>query len=337
MTLVSENVLVPETPSLSGGECSECRATAARARRLAARIRCRCGAELIPPVRTDEALLQRLLDASEQMARWAPYFQGSAIDYDRRREPERLLTPAEREQLDAKNERARSCARGLFVRLESLRTEAARTRGPELVRAVAVIDWLVERCGSERTRGHRVGGEVIAPKLSKLVGEAFADEATKQRARAVPPVAKRPPSDPPPKSPPELVLSAEPHAAMGEREIIAALSQRAQERKAHAECVDVYCVQAIVWLLRRLLHVHHERERQRTAAEIRADAEQAKVAIERHGAELLRDAAWLWNATDVATDVATEEAERGFEEICGAAITRIVAEQERRKRAEGER
>ena len=148
-------------------ECIECRATAARARRLAARIRCRCGAELIPPVRTDEALLQRLLDASEQMARWAPYFQGSAIDYDRRREPERLLTPSEREQLDARNERARAGARGLFVRLEQLRTEAARTRGPELQRAVAVIDWLVERCGSERTRGHRVGGEVIAPKLSR--------------------------------------------------------------------------------------------------------------------------------------------------------------------------
>ena len=275
-------------------ECIECRATAARARRLAARIRCRCGAELIPPVRTDEALLQRLLDASEQMARWAPYFQGSAIDYDRRREPGPLLTPAEREQLDAKNERARSCARGLFVRLESLRTEAGRTRGPELQRAVAVIDWLIERCGSERTRGHRVGGEVVAPKLSRLVGEAFADEATKARARAVPPVARRAPSDPPPKAPPELQLSPEPHAAMGEREIIAALSQRAQERKAHAECVDVYCVQAIGWLLRRLLHAHHERERQRTAAEIRAIAEQAKVAIERHGAELLRDAAWLW-------------------------------------------
>ena len=294
MIPLSQDVLVPETPEGSEGECIECRATAARARRLAARIRCRCGAELIPPVRNDEALLQRLLDASEQMARWAPYFQGSAIDYDRRREPGPLLTPAEREQLDAKNERARAGARGLFVRLEQLRTEAARTHGPELQRACAVIDWLIERCGSERTRGHRVGGEVVAPKLSRLVGEAFADEATKQRARAVPPVAKRPPSDPPPKAPPELQLSPEPHAAMGEREIIAALSQRAQERKAHAECVDVYCVQAIGWLLRRLLHAHHERERQRTAAEIRADAEQAKVAIERHGAELLRDAAWLW-------------------------------------------
>lgn len=261
MIALSQDVLVDETPERSEGECIECRATAARARRLAARIRCRCGAELIPPVRTDEALLQRLLDASEQMARWAPYFQGSAIDYDRRREPGPLLTPAEREQLDAKNERARSCARGLFVRLESLRTEAARTRGPELTRAVAVIDWLVERCGSERTKGARIGGEVVAPRLSRLVGEAFADAETRARASARP-------------SPKD-------------------------ER----------------------------------AAEIRALAEQAKVAIERHGAELLRDAAWLWNATDVAT----EEAERGFEEICGAAITRIKAEQERRKKAKEQR
>lgn len=281
-------------------ECIECRETAARARRLAARISCDCGAEYQGPQRAPERLLQSLLGAVETMARWAPYFQGSAIDYDRRREPGPLLTPAEREQLDARNERARSCARGLFVRLEVLRTEAARTRGPELTRAVAVLDYLIERCGSERTKGHRVGGEVVAPRLSRLVGEAFADAETKARARAVPPVAKQPPSDPPPNAPPELRLSAEPHAAMSEREIIDALSQRAQERKAHAECVDVYCVQAIVWLLRRLMHVHHERERQRqrTAAEIRADAERAKTAIEDHGAELLRDAAWLWSEVE---------------------------------------
>lgn len=61
MIALSPNVLEDETPESQGGECIECRATAARARRLAARIRCRCGAELIPPVRTDEALLQRLL------------------------------------------------------------------------------------------------------------------------------------------------------------------------------------------------------------------------------------------------------------------------------------
>jgi len=335
---LSQDVLVDETPSLSGGECIECRATAARARRLAARIRCRCGAELIPPVRTDEALLQRLLDASEQMARWAPYFQGSAIDYDRRREPERLLTPAEREQLDAKNERARSCARGLFVRLESLRTEAARTRGPELVRAVAVIDWLVERCGSERTKGARIGGEVVAPKLSKLVGEAFADEATKQRARAVPPVARRAPSDPPPKAPPSLEFTEDPvftteTPEQRERALAETLSIRAQEWSTWHQAQGVFVVEGLVWLLRRLLHAHHERERQRTAAEIRADAEQAKLAIERHGAELLRDASWAWSATDVAT----EEPQRGFEEICSAAITRIKTEQERRKRAEEQR
>ena len=295
---------------------------------------CDCGAEYLPPASDHERALQALLSDAEVLARWAPYYQGSAMDIDRtRRAPSELLTDDDRERRDAQRERERSRARGLFVKLEALRCEAARTNGPELTRAGAVIDYLIERCGSERTRGHRVGGEVIAPKLSRLVGEAFADEATKARARAVPPVAKRPPSDPPPNAPPELVLSPEPHAAMCEREIIDALSQRAQERKAHAECVDAYCVQAIVWLLRRLLHAHHERERQRTAAEIRADAEQAKVAIERHGAELLRDAARLW----AATDVATEDPQRGFEEICGAAVARIVAEQERRKRAEEQR
>lgn len=174
--------------------------------------------------------------------------------------PGPLLTEREREQRDERNERERSRARVLFVRLEALRSEAARTRGPEITRAAAVIDWLIERCGSERTRGHRVGGEVVAPKLSRLVGEAFADAETRARASARP-------------SPKD-------------------------ER----------------------------------AAEIRALAEQAKLAIERHGAELLRDAAWVWSATDVAT----EEAERGFEEICGDAVARIAAEQERRKKAEKE-
>lgn len=222
MIPLSQDVLVPETPEGSEGECIECRATAARARRLAARIRCRCGAEYQGPQRDPERLLQSLLGAVETMARWAPYFQGSAIDYDRTRLPERLLTPAEREQQDERNERDRSRARLLFVRLEALRSEAHRTQGPELVRAVAVIDWLIERGGSERTKGHRVGGEVVAPKLSRLVGEAFADALTRQLARAT----LRPGSD--------------------------------------------------------------------GYAMIRALAEQAKLAIERHGAELLRDAAWLW-------------------------------------------
>jgi len=258
-------------------------------------VACGCGAEFVPPQPTPERLLQQLLDDAEILARWAPHYQGRAQDIDRtRRAPSELLTDDDRERRDEQRERERSRARGLFVRLEALRCEAARTRGPELTRAVAVIDHLIERCGSERTRGHRVGGEVIAPKLSRLVGEAFADAETKARARAVPPVAKQPPSDPPPNAPPELQLSPEPRPDMTEREIIDALSQRAQERKAHAECVDVYCVQAIAWLLRRLMHTHHERTRQQTAAEIRADAEQARVAIERHGAELLRDAAWLW-------------------------------------------
>lgn len=202
--------------------CLLCVTSAGIAKRMRTIVTCDCGAEYLPPPFDHERALQLLLRDADVMARWAPYFQGSAIDYDRRREPERLLTPAEREQLDAKNERARSCARGLFVRLESLRTEAARTRGPELVRAVAVIDWLVERCGSERTKGARIGGEVVAPRLSRLVGEAFADAETRARASARP-------------SPKD-------------------------ER----------------------------------AAEIRALAEQAKVAIERHGAELLRDAARLW-------------------------------------------
>lgn len=219
MTQASEVVLEAE-------ECPRCGETAARARRLAARISCDCGAEYQGPQRDPERLLQSLLGAVETMARWAPYFQGSAIDYDRRREPGPLLTPAEREQLDAKNERARAGARGLFVRLEQLRTEAARTHGPELQRACAVIDWLIERGGSERTKGHRVGGEVVAPKLSRLVGEAFVDRQTRQLARATP----RPGS-------------------------------------------DGYVV-------------------------IRAAAERAKTAIEEHGAELLRDAAWLWSEVE---------------------------------------
>ena len=207
---------------LEAEECPRCGETAARARRLAARISCVCGAEYQGPQRDPERQLQSLLWAVELMARWAPYFQGSAIDYDRTRQPERPLTPAEREQQDERNERGRACARSLFVRLEALRSEAHYTQGPELQRAVAVIDYLVERCGSERTKGHRVGGEVVAPKLSRLVGEAFADTQTRQLARATP----RPGS-------------------------------------------DGYVV-------------------------IRAAAEQAKLAIERHGAELLRDAAWLW-------------------------------------------
>lgn len=319
-------------------ECRDCERSAALAKRTRSSVACDCGAEYLPPRLDPERALNGLLSDSECMARWAPYFQGSALDYDRRREPERLLTPAEREQLDAKNERARSCARGLFVRLESLRTEAARTRGPELVRAVAVIDWLVERCGSERTKGARIGGEVVAPKLSKLVGEAFADEATKQRARAVPPVARRAPSDPPPKSPPSLEFTEDPvftteTPEQRERSLAETLSIRAQEWSTWHQAQGAFVVEGLAWLLRRLLHAHHERTRQQTAAEIRADAEQARVAIERHGAELLRDAAWLWNATDVAT----EEAERGFEEICGAAITRIKAEQERRKKAKEQR
>ena len=118
-----------------------------------------------------------------------------------------------------------------------------------------------------------------------------------------------------------------------ERALAETLSIRAQEWSTRHQAQGAFVVEGLVWLLRRLMHAHHERERQRTAAEIRADAEQAKVAIERHGAELLWDAAWLWSATDVAT----EDPQRGFEEICGAAVARIVAEQERRKRAEEQR
>lgn len=314
--------------------CLLCVLSAATAKRTRSAVACDCGAEYLPPPFDHEHALQQLLHDADTLARWGPCYQGSAMDIDRtRRAPSELLTDDDRERRDEQRERERSRARGLFVRLEALRCEAARTHGPELVRAVAVIDHLIERCGSERTRGHRVGGEVVAPKLSRLVGEAFADEATKQRARAVPPIAKRPPSDPPPKAPPELQLSPEPRPDMTEREIIDALSLRAFERRAHAALIDAYVVAGLAWCLRRLAYLYNERTRQQTAAEIRADAEQAKVAIERHGAELLRDAAWLWSATDVAT----EEPPRGFEEICGAAITRIVAEQERRKRAEGER
>lgn len=261
MTQASEVVLEAE-------ECPRCGETAARARRLAARITCDCGAEYQGPQRDPERLLQSLLGAVETMARWAPYFHGSAIDYDRTRLPEQSLTPAEREERDEKNERGRACARELFVKLEALRTEAHRTQGPELVRAVAVIDWLIERGGPERTKGHRVGGEVVAPKLSRLVGEAFADALTRQLARATP----RPGS-------------------------------------------EGYVI-------------------------VRAAAERAKTAIEEHGAELLRDAAWLWSA---AESCATAEATKSFGEICSALTARVKAVQERRAkeaalmRSEGER
>lgn len=317
------------------GGCSECPATHRRVLHRGVPAQCRCGAQYIPPQTAAETRLRQLVRDADTLAEWAPHYQGRAMDLQRSRRPVAAdtRTPEERERCEAAAERERSKARGLFVRLETLRCEAARSDGPELTRAVAVIDWLIERHGAERTAARHVNARTELPSLSRLVGEAFAEPGVRLRARAVPPVSRRAPSDPPPKAPPELVLSAEPRADQSEREIIAALSQRAQERKAHAECVDVYCVQAIVWLLRRLLHAHHERERQRTAAEIRADAEQARVAIERHGAELLRDAAWLWSATDVAT----EEPPRGFEEICSAAITRIKTEQERRKEAEEQR
>lgn len=206
--------------------CLLCALSAATAKRTRSPITCDCGAEYLPPRLDPERALNGLLSDADVMARWAPYFQGSALDLDPRRMPGPLLTEREREQRDERNERERSRARTLFVRLEALRTEAARTRGPELQRAVAVIDWLVERCGSERTKGARIGGEVVAPRLSRLVGEAFADAETRARACARP-------------------------APKDER-----------------------------------------------AAEIRALAEQAKLAIERHGAELLRDAAWLWSEVE---------------------------------------
>lgn len=152
---------------------------------------------------SDEQRLARLLSDADVLARWAPYYQGSAVDLARGpREPGPLLTEAERADREARREVERARARLLFVRLERLRVTAPR--------AGAVVDWLVERGGSERTRGYRVGGEVVAPRLSRLVGEAFATRET------------------------------------------------------------------------------------RAALRVRATAEQARLLVERHGAELLRDAAQTW-------------------------------------------
>jgi hypothetical protein len=265
------------------------------------------------------------------LARWGPYYQGSAQDIDRsRRAPADDGDEYTQQRRDEQRELDRGRARVLFVRLERLRGEAARTRGPELVRAVACITWLVERCGSERTRGVRVGGEVTAPKLSRLAGEAFADEATKARAKAAPAVVRRAPSDAPPTPPPELQLSPEPRPDMTEREIIDALSQRAQERSAHQALIDRYVVAALMWLLARAPSVLRERERTKSAAEIRSDAESARLAIEEHGAELLRDAAWLWSAAHEATEETQGEPLVSFEQVCSALTARVKAAQERR-------
>ena len=322
------------------GDCSECPATHRRVLHRGVPARCRCGAEYVPPQTAAETRLRLLVRDADTLAEWAPHYQGRAMDLQRSRRPVAAdtRTPEERERREAAAERERSKARGLFVRLETLRCEAARSNGPELTRAVACIDWLIERHGAERTAARHVNARTELPSLSRLVGEAFADAVVRLRARAVPPVARRAPSDPPPKSPPSLEFTEDPvftteTPEQRERALAETLSIRAQEWSTRHQAQGAFVVEGLVWLLRRLLHVHHERERQRTAAEIRADAEQAKVAIERHGAELLRDAAWLWSATDVAT----EDPQRGFEEICGAAVARIVAEQERRKRAEEQR
>lgn len=158
-----------------------------------------------PRVVSDEQRLARLLADADVLARWAPYYQGSAMDLARGpRDPGPLLTDAERAEREARREAERARARGLFVRLERLRVAS--------VRAASVVAWLMERGGSERTRGYRVGGEVVAPRLSRLVGEAFATRET------------------------------------------------------------------------------------RAALRVRATAEQARMLVERHGAELLRDAAQAWEA-----------------------------------------
>lgn len=297
-----------------------------RAQRTRQPQHCACGAEYVPKSFEHERALEQLRRDADAMARWAPYYQGSAMDVDRtRRAPSALLTDDEREARDARTEQQRAAARPLFVRLEALRAEAARTRGPELVRAVAVIDWLIGHCGSERTKGVRVGSEVRAPKLPRLCGEAFADEATKRRATPPPRVRPQAPSDEPPKPPPPLTLSPVPSPAATEREIVEAHAVRAQERLAHRTVTGRYVVEVLVWLLRRALH---ERALQ-AAKDATDDADGARAAIERHGVELLQDAAWLWSATSSGEVI---EQPLSFEQICAALTARIEAERERRRR-----
>lgn len=293
-----------------------------RAQRTRQPQRCDCGAEYIPRSYESERALEQLRRDADTMARWAPHYQGQAVDLQRSRRPVAadLLTDDEREARDARTEQQRAAARPLFLRLEALRAEAARTRGPELARAVAVIDWLLGHCGSERTKGHAVGSEVRAPKLPKLCGEAFADEPTKRRATPPPRVRPQAPSEDPPTPPPALVLSDDP--VDGPR-------LRAQERLAHELVVGRYVVAVLVWLLRRALY---ERAL-KTAKDAQDDAAGARAAIERHGVELLQDAAWLWSAAHEATQETQGEPPRSFEEICDTLTKRLEAEQERRARA----
>lgn len=164
-------------------ECDSCEKSHTKAKRQGRVIRCKCGAQFVPPPTAEQVRLRRLQEDCGCMARWAPHYQGRAQDLQRSRRPVASdnRSEAEIEADTYRAEQSRARARGLFVKLERLRNEAVLCEGQELRRAVAVIDWLIARGGAELTKGYVVREVVRAQKLSVLVGRAFADLRTKQR------------------------------------------------------------------------------------------------------------------------------------------------------------